>query len=91
MSEHPDKQGDERREYFRVNDAVRLNIRAVPDNELDDLLSRLEQNITSTFTVMSSLAAISAEMAVSMRRIGVRSAACMARISSASGDDSMMS
>lgn len=60
---------DDRREYFRVDDAVRLHIRKVPTEDLDDLLDRLEHNIADNFTVMSSLAAISAEMAVSMRRI----------------------
>jgi len=63
------KTNDDRREYFRVNDAVRLNIRLVDQAQLDELLARLEQGITGSFTVMSSLAAISAEMAVSMRRI----------------------
>lgn len=60
---------DDRREYFRVEDAVRLSIRKVESSDLEDLLERLEHNITGSFTLMSSLAAISAEMAVSMRRI----------------------
>lgn len=63
------QQNDERREYFRVDDAVRLSIRKVPEHETDDLLQRLEQNVAGSFTLMSSLASISAEMAVSMRRI----------------------
>lgn len=60
---------DDRREYFRVNDSVRLHIRKIPEEQLVDLLERLEQNVSGNFTVMSSLAAISSEMAVSMRRI----------------------
>ena len=60
---------DDRREYFRVDDAVRLSITPVPEDQLSSVYQRLEQNIANGFTVMSSLAAISAEMAVSMRRI----------------------
>ena len=60
---------DDRREYFRVDDAVRLSITPVPEDQLSSVYERLEQNIANGFTVMSSLAAISAEMAVSMRRI----------------------
>ncbi len=60
---------DDRREYFRVDDSVRLSITPVPDDQLDSLFERLEQNIAGGFTVMSSLAAISGEMAISMRRI----------------------
>ena len=68
MSTEQDKNED-RRAFFRVNDAVRLQIRQVPDEQIDALLERLEANVGSGFTVMSSLASISAEMAVSMRRI----------------------
>lgn len=60
---------DDRREYFRVDDAVRLSITPIPDEQLESVLERLEQNIANGFTVMSSLAAISGEMAISMRRI----------------------
>lgn len=69
MSQGGIKTPDDRREYFRVNDSVRLHIRKVPKEHLEDLLERLEQNITENFTVMTSLAAINSEMAVSMRRI----------------------
>lgn len=60
---------DDRREYFRVNDTVRVSLRVVPEDQLDRLDERLEQIANGGFTVMSSLAAISSEMAVSMRRI----------------------
>ena len=62
---------DDRREFFRVNDAVRLTIRKVAEEELPALLECLEQNITGNFTIISSLSAISAEMAASMRRIEI--------------------
>jgi len=60
---------DDRREYFRVNDSIRVNLRVVPEDQIDKLHERLDQAAASSFTVMSSMAAISAEMAVSMRRI----------------------
>lgn len=60
---------DDRREYFRVNDSVRVSIRPVAEAQLESLVERMEQNFSNGFTVMSSLVAISAEMAVSMRRI----------------------
>ena len=59
----------ERREYFRVDDSVRLTISPVPEEQLDSMLERLERNMAGGFTVMSSLAAISGEMAISLRRI----------------------
>jgi hypothetical protein len=64
-----EQHNDERREYFRIDDAVRLSIRQVPDEQIEALVQRLDNNVAGNFTVMSGLAAISAEMAVSMRRI----------------------
>jgi len=69
MSNGGSPSDQDRREYFRVNDAVRLTLRKVANDEMPGLLQRLDHNITGNFTVMSSLAAISAEMAASMRRI----------------------
>ncbi len=70
MSERDDKAlAEDRREYFRVDDAIRLSLRPVPPEEQNDLDARLQRDQASGFTVMSSLAAISAEMVVSMRRI----------------------
>ena len=60
---------EDRREYFRVNDSVRVSIRPVSEEQLDTLRQRMQQNFADGFTVMSSLIGISAEMAVSMRRI----------------------
>jgi c-di-GMP-binding flagellar brake protein YcgR len=60
---------EDRREYFRVNDAVRLSISPVPDDQIGSLWQRLEEKVAGGFAVMSSLAGISAEMAISMRRI----------------------
>lgn len=71
MTNSVKQSNDDRREYFRVNDAVRLTIRSVSEEELPALLECLDQNITGNFTIMSSLSAISAEMAASMRRIEI--------------------
>lgn len=62
-------QPSERRAYFRVDDAIRLGLRPVPPEELGRLDERLEHDLANSFTVMSSLAAISGEMVVNMRRI----------------------
>lgn len=69
MSDQINPNNDDRREFFRINDAVRINIVRVPEGELEKRLQRLEQNLSGSFTVMSSLAAISSEMAINMRRI----------------------
>ncbi|MCB1727007.1 MAG: PilZ domain-containing protein [Gammaproteobacteria bacterium] len=59
----------ERRHYFRIDDTIRLSLRRVPKDELDARLDRLEHDLAGNFTVMSSLAAITAQTAVSLRRI----------------------
>lgn len=59
----------ERRSYFRIDDTVRLSIARVPENELAARLERLELDLAGNFTVMSSLAAITAQMTVGLRRI----------------------
>ncbi len=61
--------GAERRSYFRVDDQVRLALRKVPPGELDRLLQRLDLDLAGNFTVMSSLAAITAQATVVLRRI----------------------
>ncbi len=60
---------DDRREYFRVHDSIRIDLRVVPEDQLDRLDEQLQQASAGGFTVMSSMAAISAEMTISMRRI----------------------
>ena len=65
----PGQQPDERREFFRVDDTVRLHIRRVPEDEVNTLEDRLARHIEGSFSVMASLATISAEMAVGLRRI----------------------
>lgn len=63
------KAGADRRSYFRIDDNVRLSVRRVPPGELDERLDRLEHDLAGNFTVMSSLAAITSQMAMGLRRI----------------------
>lgn len=71
MSEHttPETPGADRRSFFRIDDRVRLSLRRVPAEDLDRLLQRLEHDLAGNFTVMSSLAAITAQMTAGLRRI----------------------
>lgn len=59
----------DRRSFFRIDDTVRLSLRRVPRDELDTRLNRLEHDLAGSFTVLSSLAAITAQMTSSLRRI----------------------
>lgn len=61
--------GADRRSYFRIDDHVRLSVRRVPLEELQTLVDRLDHDLAGNFTVMSSLAAITAQMTVGLRRI----------------------
>ena len=65
---------EERRNYFRVDDTVRLSLRRVPADELDRRFDELDHDLAGNFTVMSSLAAITAQMSMSLRRIENRDA-----------------
>ena len=63
------KSGRERRSYFRIDDTVRMGLRRVPPEELEARLDRHEHDLAGNFTVMSSLAAVTAQMAAGLRRI----------------------
>lgn len=60
---------EDRRNFFRVDDTVRLSLRQVPAAELEARLDELEHDLAGNFTVQSSLAAITAQMSSSLRRI----------------------
>jgi hypothetical protein len=68
----PATQGGERRSFFRVDDTVRLSLARVPAEELAARIDRLDRGLGGNFTVMSRLAAITAEMTVGLRRIEKR-------------------
>lgn len=72
-AEHPKAaQGAERRNFFRIDDTVRLSLRVVPADELEDCLDRLDHGLAGNFTVMSGIASITAEMTLGLRRIEKR-------------------
>ena len=59
----------ERRQFFRIDDTVGVTLIRVPEDELASRVERLEEGLDSDFTVTASLAGITAQMAVHMRRI----------------------
>jgi len=59
----------ERRQYFRIDDTVRLCVRPVTEEQARQGMADLERGSAGNFTVMSGLAAITAQMAGNMRRI----------------------
>lgn len=63
---------DDRRNYFRIDDTVRLSLTRVPDDQLEARVDRLDHDLAGNFTVMSSLAAITAQMTMGLRRIESR-------------------
>ncbi|MGD1984519.1 MAG: PilZ domain-containing protein [Chromatiaceae bacterium] len=68
----PNHQADlanDRRNYFRIDDSVRLGLTRLAPEQLDERLERLDQDLAGNFTVMSSLAAITGQMTVGLRRI----------------------
>ena len=68
----PDSEDNERRQFFRIDDTVRLCIRPVTVEQLQQGMAELEQGLAGNFTVMSSLAAVTAQMSANMRRIEAR-------------------
>jgi len=63
------KTGKERRSFFRIDDTVRLSLRRIPPEELQTRLERQEHDLAGNFTVLSSLAAITAQTSAGLRRI----------------------
>ncbi len=63
------QQAEDRRSYFRIDDTVRLSVRRVPPDELDSRFEQLDHDLAGNFTVMSSLAAITGQMTIGLRRI----------------------
>lgn len=64
---------EDRRGYFRIEDALSLSYHQVLSEELPERLQRLEQGLESHFTVVSSLAAVTQEMAGVLHKIGLES------------------
>lgn len=74
MTEHHNNQSAarDRRQFFRIDDTVRMQVQALSREEMEAGIANLEQGFDGNFTVMSSLAAVTAQMAASMRRIESR-------------------
>jgi len=66
-------QNAERRDYFRIVDTISLKYQPVAADSLDQKLERLESGQDTDFTVMSSLALVTQEMAGVLRKIETRS------------------
>ena len=64
--------GQERREYFRIEDTLSMSARQVDSQQLPKLLKQLEHGLDSDFTVMSSLAGITQGVAGVLRKIELR-------------------
>jgi hypothetical protein len=70
MSEPPEQdQAEDRRRFFRIDDAVRLSYRVVSEAQLVEGVRRLDQGLGGIYALMSTLAGITQRMSVSLRRI----------------------
>jgi len=54
---------DERREYFRITDEIALDYRLVKEEDVDQLMERLQSHLVDRFTAASSFAATTRQMA----------------------------
>jgi hypothetical protein len=70
-SNSPDSE-DDRRQFFRIEDTVKLGIRPIDRPELEARVAEMEQGAVGNFSIMSSLEAVTAQMAVNLRRIESR-------------------
>ena len=62
---------DERRRFFRIEDLVHLTYRVIDDGEMSKKTELLGKGVLEQFMVMSSLSAITAEMAATFRKIEI--------------------
>lgn len=73
MNEHSDNDGgemaDDRRQFFRVDDSIRVNICTLSEPEAHARRTQGLADAPHSFTLMSSLSAISAQTAINLRRI----------------------
>ncbi len=63
---------NERRQFFRIDDSLSLSYRPIPADQLAASIRFLEEGVDSDFTVVSSLAAVSQEMAGTLNKIDKR-------------------
>jgi hypothetical protein len=62
---------DERRRFFRIEDLIHLTFRIIDDTELAYKTDLLEKGMVEQFMINSSLAAVTADMAATLRKIEV--------------------
>ncbi|MBT8439544.1 MAG: PilZ domain-containing protein [Gammaproteobacteria bacterium] len=62
---------DERRRFFRIEDLVHLTFRIIDDTELAYKTDLLEKGLVEQFMITSSLAAVTADMSATLRKIEV--------------------
>lgn len=60
---------DERREYFRIDDMLSLSYQEIAADQLAHLIESLDKGQEQDFTVLSSLAAVTHEMAGTLHKI----------------------
>lgn len=69
MSTPQQDSSENRRRFFRIDDAVRLSYRPLAQDELADRVVRLGEGLGGSFALTASLSAITHRMSVSLRRI----------------------
>lgn len=69
MIDQTNNVNDERREYFRIDDSVKLSYREVEKEELPADLEELEYKASGGLTVMSRLNSISQQLSTALHRI----------------------
>jgi hypothetical protein len=69
MSRPQQDTSENRRRFFRIDDAARLSYRPLNPNELADGVARLSEGLGGSFALMASLTAATQRMSVSLRRI----------------------
>ena len=60
---------DERREYFRIDDEVVLEYRAIRDEDVEPLVERIQAGVPDRFTAASSFAATSRQMSQVIHKV----------------------
>ena len=62
---------DERRRFFRIEDLIHLTFRVIDETELAYKTELLEKGLVEQFMITSSLAAVTADMSATLRKIEV--------------------
>lgn len=70
-SKQPENQ-DERREFFRIDDTIRVSYRRVDAQELSRKIAASGQGVEGSFTIMTRMQAVSQHLSASLRRIEQR-------------------